>query len=86
MRNFIFIPIVLLTLCSCDPMQRTINIPDVKFKSYLIEHFDNDRDSEISKAEAILVDKIEINTDKIYSLEGIEHFINLEYLVCNEVV
>lgn len=83
MKKILFLPLLLLVLYSCEPMQKKINIPDEKFKSYLVANYDNDGDGEISKAEATLVEKIEINTDNIYSLEGLEHFVNLEFLACD---
>ena len=83
MKKILFLPLLLLVLYSCEPMQKKIKIPDEKFKSYLVANYDNDGDGEISKAEATLVEKIEISTDNVYSLEGLEHFVNLEHLDCD---
>lgn len=60
-----------------------INIPDTKFKAYLIENFDTDGDGAISEAEAKAVGKIEIGDNDIASLQGIEYFTSLDTLDCN---
>ena len=59
-----------------------INIPDVNFKAYCVENFDTDGDGEISNVEALDVLRINVRTDKIKSLQGIECFTNLESLIC----
>lgn len=59
-----------------------INIKDMAFKKYLVDRFDADGDNEISEAEAATVTEIEVCTDNIFSLNGIEHFANLKRLVC----
>ena len=55
---------------------------DANFKAYCVENFDTDGDGEISYAEAKVVTNININTENIASLEGIEHFENLQNLTC----
>ena len=59
-----------------------INIPDVNFKAYCVENFDTDGDGEISNIEALDVQAIDVRTENIYSLSGIEYFVNLEKLKC----
>ena len=55
-------------------------IPDAKFREYCLANFDTDGDGVISREEAELVTKIDIKTDKILSLAGIEYFTNLQNL------
>ena len=55
---------------------------DANFKAYCVENFDTDEDGEISMAEARVVESIDVNTDNITSLGGIEHFVNLQHLSC----
>ena len=55
---------------------------DANFKAYCVENFDTDGDGEISFAEAKAVTTIDVNTENIASLEGIEHFENLQRLTC----
>jgi len=62
-----------------------IEIPDEAFKAYLTANFDTDGDAEISESEALRVKKIAVKTDEIFSLEGIEHFTNLDTLICRGV-
>ncbi len=56
-------------------------IPDAKFREYCLANFDTDGDGVISREEAELVTKIDIKTDGILSLTGIEYFTNLETLI-----
>jgi|GEM_PF-1724422 Leucine-rich repeat (LRR) protein len=59
-----------------------VYIPDEGFKDYLISEFDTNGDGEISLAEAWVITRIDVYTDDIYSLQGIESFLNLERLAC----
>lgn len=60
-----------------------IDIPDANFKNALISiGVDTDNDGEISISEAEARTFLEINGLSISSLEGIEYFVNLEYLSC----
>lgn len=78
----LFFLVVFLSLLSCDKMQNSINIPDLEFKKYLLREFDNDGDSEISKAEALLITEIYVDFSGITSIEGVEYFPNLEGAYC----
>ncbi len=60
----------------------TVPFEDADFKAYCVENFDGDKDGEISVAEAELVEAIDVCTDEIESLGGIEYFTNLKSLVC----
>ena len=59
-----------------------INIPDPYFRRYLLENFDEDGDGVLSEEEALIIRKIDVVTDKISSLKGIEYFKNLDSLIC----
>ena len=59
-----------------------VEFDDVAFKSYCIKYFDSNKDGEISPAEANVVKTIEVETDNISSLKGVESFSNLVKLVC----
>ncbi len=52
------------------------------FKEYCVTNFDADGDGEVSFAEATVVSMINVNTDNISSLQGLEHFTGLQYLLC----
>lgn len=64
------------------PREGNIEFEDVNFKAYCVENFDTNGDGEISYEEGLTVKRIEVNTDSIESLVGIEHFLNLGYLCC----
>lgn len=55
---------------------------DVNFKDYCVEHFDTNADGFVSYEEARAVKEIDVNTESITSLKGIEYFTNLERLTC----
>ena len=59
-----------------------IDVPDPYFRRYLLENFDSDGDGALSEEEAMIIRKIDVVTDKISSLRGIEHFKNLDSLLC----
>ena len=59
-----------------------ITIPDANFKAYCVENFDSNHDGEISIAEALKVESINVCTDNVESLQGIEYFTNLQSLEC----
>lgn len=56
-------------------------IPDAKFREYCLANFDTDGDGVISREEAEQVTQINVKTDEILSLAGIEYFTNLETLI-----
>ena len=57
-----------------------IPFADANFKAYCVANFDTDNDGEISLSEALSVNTIDVNTDNIYSLDGVEYFTNLRVL------
>lgn len=71
--------------CSKDdePQRSNATIEDKLFKTYLLKHFDTNKDGEISASEAATVDTIDVTYLGINSLKGIEAFVNLKALyVC----
>lgn len=49
-----------------------VSIPDPEFKAYIIWRYDTDGDGELSRSEAQAVEKVEFQSDGIYSLKGLE--------------
>lgn len=49
-----------------------VNIPDPMFKAYMIWRYDANGDGELSRSEAQNVEAIELQSDEIGSLEGLE--------------
>ena len=68
--------------CNVGEGKENIVFEDVNFKTYMVANFDTDNDGEISLKEALKVTEIEVNTDNIESLAGIEHMTNLVSLKC----
>ena len=69
--------------CMIDGGNDNIIFEDENFKAYMVANFDTDNDGEISREEALSVTKIEVNTDNIKSLAGIEYMTNIQYLSCS---
>lgn len=65
--------------------QKTGNIPieDANFKAYLVENFDGNGDGEISYEEANAIKRVQVSTNNIQSVQGIEYMTNLEFLNCS---
>ena len=59
-----------------------VSIEDPAFYRYLVGHFDSNRDGFLSTKEIPAITAIDVNTDDIYSLQGIEMMPNLEWLAC----
>ena len=68
--------------CMIDGGNDNIIFEDENFKAYMVANFDTDSDGEISYEEALNVKVINVKTDNITSLVGIEHMPNLSYLRC----
>lgn len=68
--------------CKIEQSKDNIVFEDANFKAYMVTNFDTNNDGEISYEEALNVTKIEVNTDNITSLAGIEYMQNLQYLSC----
>ncbi|MHB1105539.1 MAG: T9SS type A sorting domain-containing protein [Lutibacter sp.] len=69
-------------IINCDNL---VAIPDVNFEQALVDlGFDtNGLTGDILKCDAAAVIDLDINNKNISSLAGIEHFVNLRYLFCN---
>ncbi len=59
-----------------------IPIADAHFRKYLVDRFDQDGDDQISGAEAAAIDRIDICSDEVETLSGIEFFDRLTWLNC----
>lgn len=57
-----------------------LRFEDPNFKNYLLDNFDENNDLIITEEEALKVTDICITSMNIHSLDGIQHFINLESL------
>lgn len=57
-----------------------VEIPDPVFRRYLLENFDLNGDDVLTEPEALQITKIEVCTDSIYSLKGIEKMHYLRHL------
>ena len=68
--------------CKIDDSNDNIVFEDANFKAYLVANFDSDNDGEISREEALEVTDINVCSDNIESLAGIEYMANLETLRC----
>jgi Leucine-rich repeat (LRR) protein len=66
-----------------DNTPKYADIPDDKFRTYLLGNFDADGDGKISEDEAKTVTSIICSSSGISSLSGIEFFTNLRLLVCD---
>ena len=82
---------VLLTLTlfvSFFASAQIVNIPDANFKNALLNHnpvIDTNGDGEIQVSEAENFDSIlNVNSQNISDLTGIEFFINIDFLLCSE--
>ena len=60
-----------------------LDIPDPNFKAYLVTNYDQNSDNEISRFEIEKLKSLIVSSLGIASLEGIEHFTNLEGLACD---
>ena len=68
--------------CKIEQSKDNIVFEDANFKAYMIMNFDTDGDGEISYEEALAITMIDVDTDNIESLAGIEHMANLTELNC----
>lgn len=74
-----------LLLFTCGFLNaQIVNIPDANFKNALIEEgVDTNGDGEIQVSEAETVVNLNVSFKGIQSMEGIQSFVNLEELYCN---
>ena len=57
------------------------NFPDEEFRKFIVD-FDTDGDNALSETEIGSVDSIDVSKTAVSNLAGIEHFVNLETLIC----
>ena len=76
--------IILLTLCfSVCSFAQIVIIPDANFKAKLIAlGVDTNNDNDIDQGEAIAINNLDVSFSNISSLVGIEEFVNLQILNC----
>ena len=60
------------------------NFPDPNFRAYVKEKFDTDNNNCLSESERNAVTEIAVSNKGITTLEGIQHFPNLEKLDCDQ--
>ena len=58
------------------------SFPDEKFRAYIFDNYDSDKDGKLSETECDAVTSITVCTDSIATVKGIEAFQNLSYLYC----
>ncbi len=96
MKNYYFIP--LLFLCAMSQAQPVVDIPDANFKNALLNTIcvdtdgdgweDSDADTnddgeiQVTEAESVVF-LLGVGEQNISSLEGIQSFVNLEWLKCH---
>ncbi|MBO6221685.1 MAG: leucine-rich repeat domain-containing protein [Bacteroidales bacterium] len=64
------------------PKYAIVSFADDDFKAYCLDKFDDNQDGKITSEEASAVKSIDVCTDNIESLGGVESFTNLESLKC----
>jgi Leucine-rich repeat (LRR) protein len=69
--------------CEDKDSKVIIEIPDAKFKTYLLENFDTNKDGNISLSEAKKIVEINCSGLGIEALDGIEKFSGLKSLDCS---
>ena len=60
-----------------------VPIPDAHFRKYLVDIYDIDEDDQISGAESAAITRIDVCTDEIETLAGIEFLDHLSWLNCS---
>lgn len=68
---------------NCIVVSEAPVFPDENFKKYVYDNFDTNRDGFLSRSEVVSITSINVNTDDIESLSGIEYFSNLTSLDCS---
>ncbi len=79
------ITLIATVLSQCKKETESINIKDNNFLTALIElGIDKNGDGIITTVEAAEVTSLDVSNRNISDLKGIEAFVNLEWLLCNE--
>ena len=58
------------------------NFPDDIFRKYVSDNFDKNADGILQSNEADNVTEIKVSNKEIYSIKGVEYFVNLTTLYC----
>ena len=75
---------MVIVLIAFPMFSQTVNIPDTAFLHTLIEEgIDTNEDGLISNAEAEVILSLDVSERGISEMKGIEAFINLDTLICN---
>lgn len=73
-----------LSLCAGTAIEiNATNFPDEKFRTYVSEKCDKDKDKFLSEEELASVKLINVRQYEITSLDGIKYFTSLEKLICS---
>lgn len=95
LRYALTVAAVLSGLCSCikpddDPVDPAVEVEDVckmmedrNFIKFCYDNYDADNDGAVSALEAATVSKMDVSSQDIRSLKGIEYFKNLTELACS---
>lgn len=88
MKRMLFALLVLACVLACGTVLADVLIddtafPDEHFRQYVLR-FDEDHDMKLSDAELNAVTEISFSDEELASLTGIEHFTQLEYLICGD--
>ena len=59
-----------------------VPFPDANLRRYLVDRYDQNGDDQISVAESAAITTIDVSTDYVLSMSGIEFLENLTHLVC----
>ena len=68
--------------CKVTVTAEYVEFADANFRQYILDNFDLNRNGKLSLTEAASIKRIEVNTDNIKSLQGIEYMSALSYLRC----
>lgn len=65
------------------PSDMTKAFPDERFRDFILDNFDTNKDGILSEKEALRITILDVEDESITSLDGIQYFQNLENLNCS---
>ena len=65
------------------PSDMTKAFPDERFRDFILDNFDTNKDGILSEKEALRITILNVEDESITSLDGIQYFQNLENLNCS---
>lgn len=81
--KFALIVVIMVSFCQCKKEPDNVSIPNDNFLQALIEEgIDTNGDGIISYQEAAAVNSLNVKDRDLSDIKGIESFVNLEYLYC----